>query len=151
MIHGYAEPPEPANACKKLGATASAAGHDYWETPLITRLFILAAVALAGCATQTNAPDARAGKHLVYRDTSGNVIRQFDYPDDAFCRRVQAMAGRGASCQAAPAAGLGAHATLRYNPPGVLVQGHYADMARCRADTGTMSPGVQLINPCTAK
>ena len=117
---------------------------------MITRLFILAAVALAGCATQSNAPDAAAGKHLVYRDTAGNVIRQFDYPDDSFCRRVQAMAGRGASCQSTPATGLGASATLRYSPPGVLVQGHYADMARCRADTGTMSPGVQLINPCTA-
>jgi hypothetical protein len=40
---------------------------------------------------------------------------------------------------------------LRYNPPGVLVQGHYADMARCKADTSTMSAGVQLVQGCTAK
>ena len=127
------------------------AATNNWEIPLITRLFIFAtaAVLLAGCATGNTGPDAPAGKHLVYRDTAGNVIRQFDYPDDAFCRRVQAMAGRGASCQATPAAGFGAQATLRYNPPGVLVQGHYADMARCRADTGAMSPGVQLINACS--
>lgn len=118
---------------------------------LISRLSVVAAVVvLAGCASQTTTT-ASAGKHLVYRDNAGNVIRQFDYPDDAFCRRVQAMAGRGASCQPTPAAGFGAQATLRYNPPGVLVEGHYADMARCRADTGTMSAGVELINPCTAK
>jgi hypothetical protein len=119
---------------------------------LITRLFILAAAAaaLAGCATSGGGPDAPAGKYLVYRDGSGNLVRQFDYPDDAFCRRVQAMAGRGARCEAASATGMGATATLRYNPPGILVQGHYADMARCRADTNSMSPGVQLINPCTA-
>lgn len=117
---------------------------------MITRLFILAAVAaLAGCATPSGGPDAPAGKYLVYRDGSGNLVRQFDYPDDAFCRRVQAMAGRGARCEATPASGLGARATLRYNPPGILVQGHYANMERCRADTSTMSPGVQLIDPCT--
>ena len=123
------------------------------EIPLITRLSILAAVAVlaAGCATQNTAPDGPSGRHLVYRDGSGNVVRQFDYPDDSFCRRVEAMAGRGARCQADPAGGLGAHATLRYNPPGVLVQGAYADMARCRADTATMSAGVQLVDGCTAK
>ena len=120
---------------------------------LITRLsVVLAAVVLAGCASQvTGTAGAGNGKHLVYRDTSGNAIRQFDYPDDAFCRRVQAMAGRGASCQPTPAAGFGAQATLRYNPPGVVVQGHYADLARCRADTGTMSAGVELLSGCAAK
>jgi len=118
---------------------------------LITRLSVVAAVVLAGCASQTATMAPGAGKHLVYRDTSGNAIRQFDYPDDAFCRRVEAMAGRAARCQQTPAAGLQAQATLRYSPPGVLVQGHYADMARCRADTGAMSAGVELINPCTAK
>jgi hypothetical protein len=120
--------------------------------PLITRLSILAAVAMlaAGCATQTT-DTAVPGKHLVYRDNAGNPIRQFDYPDDGFCRRVEALAGRGARCQATPAAGMQARATLRYNPPGVLVEGHYADMARCRADTSTMSAGVQLVNPCTAQ
>lgn len=116
---------------------------------LITRLSILAAVVLAGCATQQ--PAGPSGKHLVYRDNSGNAVRQFDYPDDAFCRKVQALAGRAARCQADPATGMQAHATLRYNPPGVLVQGHYANIDRCRADTATMAPGVQLINPCTAK
>jgi hypothetical protein len=119
---------------------------------LITRLSVVAAVVLAGCASQTTTTGgAGSGKHLVYRDTTGNAIRQFDYPDDAFCRRVQTMAGRGAVCQEQPAGGLQARATLRYNPPGVLVQGHYADMARCRADTSTMSPGVQLINECSAQ
>jgi hypothetical protein len=126
---------------------------DYREIPLITRLSILAAVTvLAGCASQTTVPEGPAGgRHLVYRDTNGAAIRQFDYPDDAFCRRVQAIAGRGARCQATPADGLGAQATLRYSPPGVLVQGHYADIARCRADTSTMSAGVELINACAPK
>jgi hypothetical protein len=116
-----------------------------------TRLSILAAAAavLAGCASQP-ASSGPSGKHLVYRDSSGNVVRQFDYPDDAFCRRVEAMA-RGARCQAEPAPGFTAHATLRYNPPGVLVQGHYADMARCRADTRVMSAGVQLVDGCAAR
>jgi hypothetical protein len=118
---------------------------------LITRLSIVAAVAVlaAGCASTSTT--ASAGRHLVYRDGSGNVIRQFDYPDDAFCRRVESMAGRGAQCQAMSAAGMQAKATLRYFPPGVLVEGHYADMARCAADTSTMSPGVQLVNPCSAQ
>jgi len=117
---------------------------------LITRLSIVAAVAVlaAGCAS-TSTTTASAGRHLVYRDGSGNIIRQFDYPDDALCRRVESMAGRGAQCQAQPASGMQAKATLRYNPPGVLVEGHYADMARCAADTSAMSPGVTLINPCT--
>jgi hypothetical protein len=117
----------------------------------ITRLSILAAALaiLAGCAsTPDNGP---SGKHLVYRDGNGQVIRQFDYPDDGFCRRVQAMAGRGARCQVESASGMQARATLRYNPPGILVQGHYSDLARCRADTGSMSPGVELINPCTSR
>jgi hypothetical protein len=117
----------------------------------ITRLSIAAAAlaVLAGCATQNAGPP---GKHLVYRDSNGQVIRQFDYPDDAFCRRVAGMAGRGARCEPDSAAGTtGAHATLRYNPPGVVVQGHYSDMARCRADTSTMSAGVELISACAAR
>lgn len=120
---------------------------------LFTRFLLLSAAAavLAGCASQPSAPAGPPGKHLVYRDSSGAVIRQFDYPDDAFCRRVESMAGRGARCQAESAAGFGAKATLRYMPPGVLVEGHYADMARCRSDTATMSAGVQLVNPCTGK
>lgn len=117
---------------------------------LITRLSLLSAAAaiLAGCATQPSGPP---GKHLVYRDSSGNVVRQFDYPDDALCRRVEAMAGRSARCQAEPATGFQAQATLRYTPPGVLVQGHYANMERCRSDTNVMSPGVQLVEGCSQK
>jgi hypothetical protein len=118
--------------------------------PSLKRLVLLSAAAavVAGCASP---PTGTPGKHLVYRDSSGNAIRQFDYPDDAFCRRVESAAGRSARCQAEGAAGLAAHATLRYNPPGVLVQGHYADMARCRADTGTMSAGVELVQGCATK
>lgn len=119
---------------------------------LSTRLSIVAVFAvLAGCASQTTVPAGPSGKHLVYRDGNGNAIRQFDYPDDSFCRRVEAAAGRGARCQTEPASGLQARATLRYSPPGIVVQGHYADMARCRADTSTMSPGVELINACTGQ
>jgi hypothetical protein len=119
---------------------------------LATRLSVVAAFAvLAGCASQSTVPAGPPGKHLVYRDGSGNVIRQFDYPDDGFCRKVEAVAGRGARCQAEPASGMQARATLRYMPPGILVQGHYADMARCRADTSSMSPGVELINACTTQ
>lgn len=116
-------------------------------TRLPTIAALGAAAVLAGCATTT--ASGPSGRHLVYRDANGAVIRQFDYPDDGFCRRVEAMAGRGARCQAEPAAGFQARATLRYNPPGVIVQGHYADIARCRADTGTMSAGVELINACS--
>jgi hypothetical protein len=119
----------------------------------ITRLSIVAAaLVLAGCATQPDGgASASVGKHLVYRDSAGKVVRQFDYPDDAFCRKVAALAGRSARCQPESAAGMQAKATLRYSPPGVLVQGHYADMARCQADTSTMSAGVELINPCSAQ
>src|SRR3954452_9448318 len=116
---------------------------------LPTRLSIVAVFALiAGCASTPSGPP---GKHLVYRDSGGSVIRQFTYPDDAFCRRVEALAGRSARCQPEPATGLQARATLRYNPPGVIVRGGYAYMARCRADTSTMSAGVELVNPCTAE
>ncbi|MDB5751297.1 MAG: hypothetical protein JWP65_1718 [Ramlibacter sp.] len=116
----------------------------------ITRLTILSAIALlAGCASQP--PAGPPGKHLVYRDSNGAATRQFDYPDIAFCQRVEALAGRSARCQAEAASGLAAKATLRYNPPGILVEGHYSDLGRCRSDTGGLPAGVQLINPCTAK
>lgn len=117
------------------------------------RLFLLATAAaiVAGCASEPPVPAGPPGKYLVYRDSDGNAIRQFDYPDDAFCRRVEKLAGRGARCQADPASGLPAQATLRYNPPGVMVQGHYADMARCRSDNSVMSAGVELVQACSAK
>ena len=116
----------------------------------MTRLTLLSAIAiLAGCASQP--PAGPPGKHLVYRDSSGAATRQFDYPDDAFCQKVQALAGRSARCQAETATGLAAKATLRYNPPGVLVQGHYSDLNRCRSDTGALPPGVQLVAACSPK
>ncbi|HEX7890310.1 MAG TPA: hypothetical protein VF522_13195 [Ramlibacter sp.] len=120
---------------------------------MITRLSIFAAVAMlaAGCATQNTATSSlpeSSGRNLVYRDASGNAIRQFIYPDDAFCRRVEALAGRAARCQAEPVAGMTARATLRYNPPGVIVEGQYSDMNRCQTDNRVMSAGVQLVNPC---
>lgn len=114
-------------------------------------LLATTAIVLAGCASQPTALPT-PGKHLVYRDASGTPIRQFDYPTEDFCRRVEIAAGRGARCQPDSAgAQLQAKATLRYNPPGVLIESHYADMARCKTDTGTLSPGVQLINACAPK
>jgi hypothetical protein len=111
-----------------------------------------AAAILAGCASQPSAPAGPAGKHLVYRDGNGALIRQFDYPDDAFCKRVEAMAGRGARCQAESAsAQMQAKATLRYNPPGILVESYYADMSRCQRDNSAMSAGVELVNKCAPK
>jgi hypothetical protein len=112
-------------------------------------MLAIVAVLAAGCATQNTSETASNGRHLVYRDASGSVIRQFDYPDDAFCRRVEKLAGRAARCQETPVAGMQAKATLRYNPPGVLVEGHYADMNRCRTDNSAMSAGVQLVSPCS--
>jgi hypothetical protein len=122
--------------------------------PNLTRFAMLAsaAVVLAGCASQPTGPAGPAGKHLVYRDANGALIRQFDYPDDAFCKRVEAMAGRAARCQPdSVSAQMQAKATLRYNPPGVIVQSYYADLARCQRDNSSMSPGVEIVNPCAAK
>lgn len=117
---------------------------------LKSRLFFLSvsAVVLAGCATQPSGP---AGKYLVYRDGGGNIVRQFDYPSDDFCRRVESVAS-GARCQPeTAAANMSAQATLRYNPPGVLVHAHYPDMNRCRSETGQLGAGVELINACSGK
>jgi len=109
---------------------------------------VLGAAILAGCASQPTATGP-GGKHLVYRDGSGTIVRQFDYPDDAFCRRVEAMAGRSARCQAdSTSAQMKAHATLRYNPPGVIVHAHYPDMARCRSETSQLGAGVELVDAC---
>lgn len=117
----------------------------------LSRLALLAAAAvLAGCASQP--PAGPPGKHLVYRDSNGTPVRQFDYPDNDFCQRVEKLAGRSARCTAdAVGARLPVAATLRYNPPGVLIQGHYSDMTRCQTDTRTLPPGVQLVDGCRSK
>ena len=115
----------------------------------LTSLF--AAAFLAGCASSPLDPTA-TGKHLVYRDAAGKATRQFDYPDDSACRRVAAMAGSNAKCQTESAvAQLQAKATLRYNPPGMMVQGYYADMARCTTDTRALPAGVELLSACSVK
>ena len=117
-----------------------------------TSLFLaVSAAILAGCASapQDTGP---AGKHLVYRDSSGAVTRQFDYPSDDFCKRVEKLAGRAAKCQGESMSGnMTAQATLRYNPPGMLVHAHYPDLARCRTETSQLGAGVELINACAAK
>jgi hypothetical protein len=120
---------------------------------LIHRAGLLAAAALLGaCAGTQQQADTPPGKHLVYRDGSGSAMRQFDYPNDDFCRRVERMAGRAARCQAdSMDAQMKAKATLRYNPPGVVVEAHYADMTRCQSETGKLGPGVELISACAAK
>lgn len=112
----------------------------------------LVAAIVAGCATPAQKELSYGqGKHLVYRDSSGNLIRQFDYPTEDACRRVAAVAG-GARCQAdSAAAQLQAKATLLYNPPGFTVQGHYADMSRCQSDTRSLGNGVQLMDGCASK
>lgn len=119
-------------------------------------LFLLSTAAvLAGCAgmrpTIPGDPTV-PGKHLVYRDGSGNPIRQFDYPSEDICRRVEAVAGRTARCQPSSLEShMQVQATLRYNPPGILVHGHYPDIARCQTDTRTLAAGVELINSCSRK
>lgn len=119
---------------------------------LIARFAFLGAAAaiLAGCASQP--PAGPPGKHLVYRDSAGTPVRQFDYPDEGFCQRVEKLAGRSARCQAEDvSARLATQAKLRYNPPGLLITGHYVDMARCETDTRALPPGVQLVEACKAK
>ena len=112
-------------------------------------LMSAAALALAGCASM---PVPSAGKHLVYRDTAGNPVRQFDYPSDDICKRVQAVAGSAARCtNDSISTQMQAKATLRYNPPGLLVEGHYANLERCQTDTKSLGAGVELINPCSPK
>jgi hypothetical protein len=117
--------------------------------PPIIRLVILSALVLAGCASR--AP-ATAGKHLVYRDPSGMPTMQIDYPSGDFCRKVEAIASRNARCQAQSADNqLQARATLRYNPPDMLIEAHYADVARCEKANSRMAQGVELVNPCSSK
>jgi hypothetical protein len=120
--------------------------------PTRTTLAIVAAALLAACATT---PPEQPGKHLLVRDLSGKLLMQFDYPTDDLCARTSnSMRGMmyKAGCSASSAAEpLKGHATLRYNPPGVLVQGHYEDLAACRKNTTTLSAGVEIINACSAK
>jgi hypothetical protein len=120
--------------------------------PIRSALVILVAATLAACATQ---PPEQPGKHMVVRDMSGKLLMQFDYPTEELCAKTSA-AMRGtiykAGCsQTSSAEPLQGHATLRYTPPGVLVQGHYVDLAACRSLTATLSAGVELIQACRAK
>lgn len=110
---------------------------------------ILFTLLSAGCA---NPPSAAGGTHLVYRGAGGAPTMQIDYPSADFCRKVQAIASRSARCESKSVAGdLAARATLLYNPPGLEVEAHYTDVARCRTANSTMAQGVQLAAACTAK
>ena len=72
----------------------------------------------------------------MYRDTEGKPIRQFDYPSDDICRKVQAVAGSQARCTNDSVSDtMKAQAVLRYVPPGITVPSHYANMNRCAVDT----------------
>lgn len=120
---------------------------------LIRNTFALAATALlTACATQ---PPEQPGSHLVVRDLGGSLTMQFDYPNDELCARTsKAMRGsiyKAGCATTSAAASLNSQATLRYNPPGVLVQGHYTDLAECRKQTAQLSAGVELINACQGK
>lgn len=112
-------------------------------------LIVISALALAGCASQ---PPPVAGKHLVYRDAAGAPTLQIDYPTEEFCRQVEAVASRNARCQPQSVGSqLKAQAKLRYNPPGMVVDGHYPDVEQCQRANSVMARGVELLNPCTAK
>ena len=115
----------------------------------ISCFIAFATLILAGCASQV---PATSGTHLVYRDAGGTPTLQIDYPSADVCRKVEMVASKNARCQAESASGqLRASATLRYDPPGMLVEGHYADLARCQTANSTMARGVELVKPCTAK
>lgn len=120
--------------------------------PIKTTLAILTATLLAACATQ---PPEPPGRHMLLRDLSGKLLMQFDYPTDELCAKTSA-AMRGsiykAGCsQTSSADSLHGHATLRYTPPGVLVQANYIDLAECRKMTAQLSAGVELVQACSAK
>lgn len=120
---------------------------------LRTTFAILSAGILAGCVTtQIQEP---SGRHMAVRDLSGKLLMQFDYPTDDMCARTsRAMRGTiyKAGCSGASTSeSLQARATLRYNPPGVLVEGHYVDLAACRAQTAQPSAGVDVLQACAAK
>jgi hypothetical protein len=115
----------------------------------IASLLVVATLISAGCASRS---PAASGKHLVYRDASGTPTMQIDYPSDQFCRRVESIAARNARCQTQSAdKQLQARATLRYNPPDMLVEAHYANLARCEKANSTMAQGVELVKSCAAK
>ena len=123
--------------------------------PIRTTLAILAAATLAACASQPEQPE-QPGRHLLVRDLSGKqLLMQFDYPSDDLCARTsRAMRGTiyKATCSETPGSEpLRGHATLRYNPPGVLVQAHYMDLNACRIQTAQLSAGVELIQDCSAR
>ncbi|HWI80771.1 hypothetical protein [Ramlibacter sp.] len=113
-------------------------------------LLAAAALALAGCANQPKA--VSWGKYLVYRDAAGAPTMQIDYPSESFCRQVESVASRNAKCEPdSTAARLQARATLWYNPPDLMVEAHYADLANCQKANSQMAQGVHLEKPCTAK
>jgi hypothetical protein len=77
---------------------------------------------------------------------------QIDYPSEEFCLKVEAVASRNARCERKSAASqLQARATLRYEPPGMVVEAHYPDLARCQRENGSMAQGVQIVGPCAPK
>ena len=115
----------------------------------MSSLFLISALVVAGCAS--NGPTT-TGKHLVYRDASGAPEMQIDYPNEDLCHQVEAVTRKNAKCQKDPSdSQLMARATLRYDPPGMLIEGHYRDMARCQAANSSMAKGVQVVNPCRSK
>ena len=40
---------------------------------------------------------------------------------------------------------------LTTSAPGIMVPGHYMDLARCQTDTKAMGPGVELVEACAPK
>lgn len=115
----------------------------------LSSLAALATLVVSACVSMN---PMGTGNHLVYRDTSGAPAMQIDYPSEAFCRRVEAVASSNARCQEQSVEDqLKARATLHYNPPGMTVEAHYADLERCHVANGRMAAGVELLKPCTAK
>ena len=116
----------------------------------LSSLAALAAIlSLSACVSM--APMG-SGKHLVYRDTAGTPAMQIDYPTEAFCRQVEAVASNNARCQEQSLSDrLPASATLHYNPPGMTVEAHYADLVRCYVANSRMAAGVELQKPCAGK
>jgi len=115
----------------------------------LSSLLAAATLALAACASM---PPSGSGKYLVYRDTTGAPAMQIDYPSDYFCRQVEAVAAGNARCQPQSAADrMQAGAALRYDPPGMMVEAHYADLVRCHVANSRMASGVELVRPCAAK